>query len=463
MKKDNKVENMAEFKFVKRENKLETITKSLSDYNLVTFKSMDKSGLSHFLKKIMQLLWNENSVCFYIDGKSDLSLSKQIIGQVTLFSQNDKCESNRITKLLRETSTGDIIVDVVTSCLYALDMIPFLQGIGSVANGLMTSIADTIDSDKNHIDDFKTEKAIDSFFKKIHKKLDKQIYLLIDDPCEMKSFDRAFLAKIISDHHLKVLFALNCSKPQENAKFISDMKLSECVSISMCFLRPDDELICALYECYGQKFDKSLIPFFDIHDRNIHIIMSKIYGTAINMEHIDDKTTYLLKVLFTINTPIPEKILFNILKRQNLRTMEESNQDIAKRCTSAVGLNIVHKITYNINTEESYYLDKYYGLENINNITYAEKSKIITDTIAVMDYHIESLSIDLLKFAIDNLEHDYSHSKKYILALIRKQVPNSCIEFNYLDKLNFFEDINELMYVCGIYYNNGKRLVSGWI
>ena len=83
--------------------------------------------------------------------------------------------------------------------------------------------------------------------------------------------------------------------------------------------------------------------------------MSKIYGTAINMEHIDDKTTYLLKVLFTINTPIPEKILFNILKRQNLRTMEESNQDIAKRCTSAVGLNIVHKITYNINTEESYY------------------------------------------------------------------------------------------------------------
>ena len=72
-----------------------------------------------------------------------------------------------------------------------------------------------------------------------------------------------------------------------------------------------------------------------------------------------------------------------------------------------------------------------------------------------MDYHIESLSIDLLKFAIDNLEHDYSHSKKYILALIRKQVPNSCIEFNYLDKLNFFEDINELMYVCGIYYNNG--------
>lgn len=54
MKKDNKVENMAEFKFVKRENELETITKSLSDYNLVTFKSMDKSGLSHFLKKIMQ-------------------------------------------------------------------------------------------------------------------------------------------------------------------------------------------------------------------------------------------------------------------------------------------------------------------------------------------------------------------------------------------------------------------------
>ncbi len=73
-------------------------------------------------------------LCVFTLMESDLSLSKQIIGQVTLFSQNDKCESNRITKLLRETSTGDIIVDVVTSCLYALDMIPFLQGIGSVAN-----------------------------------------------------------------------------------------------------------------------------------------------------------------------------------------------------------------------------------------------------------------------------------------------------------------------------------------
>lgn len=446
---------MAEFKFVKRDNEIEAVTKSLSEYNLVILDSMDKSGLSHFLKRTMQLLWSENSVCFYIDGKSDLSLSKQVIGQVTLFSQNDKSKNNKITKLLNRTKTGDVFFDIFSSCLYSLDMIPYLSGIGSVANGLLTSIKNTIDSDKNHIDDFKTEKAIDDFLERIHQKLGKQIYFLIDNPYEMKAFDVSFLTKIINEHHLKVLFALNHNNHVENAEFVSNMKLSKCASVPMCFLRPDDELIIALFECYDKKFDKNLMTFFENHDRNIHIIMSTIYGNALDIKHIDDKTSYLLKVLLTINTSVPQKILFSILKMQNLRTMEETEHELLNRCSSAVKLNLVHKTIYNIDIGEAYYLDKYYDFSNIIDITYAEKNKIISDAITVMDYCTENLSIDLLTFAIDNLEHDYSHSKKYILTLIRKQNRNNYINFSYLDKLNYFEDIDELLYVCTIYYNNG--------
>ena len=76
---------MVEFKFVCRQIELQETISSLMSNELVLLHSQDNSGLTHFLKKLMQLLWNYNSVCFYIDGESDLSISNQIIGQVAFF------------------------------------------------------------------------------------------------------------------------------------------------------------------------------------------------------------------------------------------------------------------------------------------------------------------------------------------------------------------------------------------
>ena len=94
---------MAEFKFVCRQIELDETISSLSNSELVLLHSQDNSGLTHFLKKLMQLLWNDNSVCFYIDGESNSSISNQIIGQVALFSKNDNPEQNAASKLLRKS------------------------------------------------------------------------------------------------------------------------------------------------------------------------------------------------------------------------------------------------------------------------------------------------------------------------------------------------------------------------
>lgn len=93
---------MSEFKFVCRRIELTETRSSLTNSELVLLHSQNNSGLTHFLKKLMQSLWNDNSVSFYIDGESSLSISNQIIGQVALFSKNDTPEQNAAAKLLKK-------------------------------------------------------------------------------------------------------------------------------------------------------------------------------------------------------------------------------------------------------------------------------------------------------------------------------------------------------------------------
>ena len=71
---------MAEFKFVRRQTEIDETISTLTSNELVILHSQNNSGLTHFLKRLMQLLWSDDSVCFYIDGDSSLSISNQIIG-----------------------------------------------------------------------------------------------------------------------------------------------------------------------------------------------------------------------------------------------------------------------------------------------------------------------------------------------------------------------------------------------
>lgn len=151
---------MNSFKFVCRDDETNTVIDSLKENHIVLFHCQTNSGLTHFLKHIMKLLWDDESVCFYIDGEAKTTIAEQIIGQTVLFSKDDSIEQNKVTKLLKKRDSGDVVFNVITSCLYALAAIPILPNIGTIANALITSIKEIIDVDQEHINEFNSYQLI---------------------------------------------------------------------------------------------------------------------------------------------------------------------------------------------------------------------------------------------------------------------------------------------------------------
>lgn len=449
---------MAEFKFVCRQIELNETISSLTNSELVLLHSQNNSGLTHFLKKLMQLLWNDNSVCFYIDGESNSSISNQIIGQVALFSKNDNPEQNAASKLLRKPKKENIVFAIVTSCLYALDAIPLLPDIGTIANSLISSIKETLDTDYEHLYDFKTEKAIVRFFEILSQKKNKEIYLLIDNPQGLNPNELSFLTLLLRRYQIRILFAFNSQERFSEMELMSklssqtDASLLQIDSIKSEFKRPDNFLIQALYQCYGKEFSPNYIPIFERTNRDIHAIMAHILGISLDFSSLDDRLQYLLKVLSVLGCSVPESILFPVLKAENLRSLDYSNLEFQGLVAEAaeqgyLRIQQLSSIEYelNLHSVSTTALD----------ISFAERQKIIGDTIATMDQVCDSLSVPLLEFAIANLEHDYSHCKQYILALTKIQSKKNCVNLSYLDKLFYFENADELFYVCGIYYDYG--------
>lgn len=449
---------MAEFKFVCRETEIEETVSSLRYNLLVLLHSQSNSGLTHFLKKMMQLLWCDNSICFYIDKESTLKISNQIVGQVAFFSKNDSSEQNAVSKLLRRPNKGNIVFAVVTSCLYALDAIPLLPDIGTIANSLLTAIKETVDADYEHLRDFKTEKAITKFFEILTRKQGKQIYLLIDNPHYLNAEDISFLTLLVERYQTHILFAFNSQNYINEIELISKMSSQTDATnrkldrIKSEFKRPDDMLIKALYQCYGKELPPSAISLFEKTERNIHIIMANILGIPIDICQVDAQLQYLLKVLYVLNCPVPKSILFSVLRMENLHSLDCSDNDFHLLCNRAIEqgfLKVGHltESTYELN------LTNFYG-SNFS-ISFAEKQKIIGDAINAMDRIKDSLSIPLLEFAISNLEHDYTHCKQFILALTRIQYKQNRVNLAYLNKLYYFDDAEELFFICGIYYDHG--------
>ncbi|HHY28170.1 MAG TPA: hypothetical protein GX523_15760 [Desulfitobacterium dehalogenans] len=452
---------MTSFKFVCRENEIQEVISSLESNVLVVLRSQNNSGLSHFLKKIMQLLWKDKSACFYIDGESQSPLSDQIIGQVAMFSKDDSPTQNSASKLLRKTNKGDLVFSVVTSCLYALDVVPVFPSIGTIANSLITSIKETIDTDQEHLSDFKTEKAVAKFCELLIRKHIKNIYLLIDNSQKLKPDEYSFLSLLVERYQVRVLFAFNDSYFLNEAELFSKLPCTNgqvthrISNVSNEFQRPDDKLIEALFRCYGKDFSSEIIVFFDRHERNIHVIMAYVLGVPMDITNIDDQMQYLLKILSVLDCPVPSSLLFKILRAENLRSMEHSDDIFQTLCNKAVELGLLRIDSQDENQAQVFALNKRIFPEGALSINYIEKQKIIVDAIAIMDLEIDSLTAPMLEFAISNLEHDYTHCKRYIIALSRIQNRKNRLNLTNLDKLNYFEEAEELFYVCSLYYNRG--------
>jgi len=446
------------FKFVCREDEQKTVIDAVQESQVVIYPSQSDSGLTHFLKYVMQVLWQRELICYYIDGESEMTIAKQIIGQTLMFSETQSSKTQkRAAKQFSKNEKGNIVFSFLASCLYVFDALPFFPNIGSITNSLVTSIKETFDVDQEHINDFKPEKAIAQFCKKLEKS-NKYLILLIDKPVKLNSDEQKFLEHLIKQYKIHVLLTLSPENIWYEREFVSkylggEINLLKEIPPQDSFERPNNILIKKLYECYGAVFFPERLAFYDKTNRNIHIIMSDIYGLPSDSDHIDEKFLFLLKVLITIGVAVPKKILFTVLRSENVFKSNKSDSFFQNLCDQACACKLIIMETYFQSNEDAYIFNKNFIIEI--SISFAEKQSIIAATINAMDEQMVQLSVPLLEFAIDNLEHDYSHAKKYILMHAQALSKDNLYSLNYLDKLNYFDNIDDLTYVISIYYDCG--------
>ena len=452
---------MAAFKFVCRETEISEILSAVKKNSIVLLHCQNNSGLTHFLKRVMQLLWSHDTACYYIDGESQMTIAQQIIGQTMMFSKDDSPEQNKAARLLKKHDKGDLAFAVVTSCLYALDAVPLLPSIGSIANSLITSIKESIDADQAHINDFKTEKAVSRFCEVLTKKQNKHLFLLIDNPQMLSSDELSFLLLLLRRFHIHILLPFSIETLSSEIEFISKFPSSQSVEpteiyrIAKEFSRPDNKLIQELYRCYGAKFFPERLEYYEKCNRNIHIIMADIFGLPIDIGNVNPKFQYLLKVLNTIKTFVPQSVLFQVLRTENIKSMTCSDTDFREICADAHNLGLIRIELFGREQEQSYALNQQMLINGANQISFVERQSIIAASIKAMDQHIESLNEAMLTFAIAHLEHDYSHAKQYILAYARLLYAKRRYPLQYLDRLNYFDNLGELIFVIGLYYDCG--------
>ena len=452
---------MAIFKFVSRNTEISEVLTAIRENYIVLLRCRTNSGLTHFLKRVMQLLWDNDTVCFYIDGESQLSISEQIIGRTMMISKDDSPEQNKAAKLLKKHDKGDLVYSVVASCLLALDTVPLLPNIGTIANSLLTSIKETLDTDRGHIEDFKTEKAVAHFCKTLTKKKNKSFILLIDNSPKLSSNEYSFLQLLQERFNVRILFTFGQETLSDEIEFISkfsNTRYSEpnyIYRLGKDFNRPDNNLIKELYACYGAQFFPERLPYYEKSDRNIHVIMADIWGLPVDIDNVDPKYQFLLKILATVAISIPQSILFQVLRTENIESMTLTDVYLQKICDQAAALGLITIEDSNGTHEKTYKLSRQMAVSSVHKTSFVERQSIIASTIRAMDCQIESLNYDMLEFAIAHLEHDYSHAKQYIMIHTRLLHKKRCASLGYLDKLNYFESIDELIFAVSVYYDYG--------
>lgn len=443
---------MATFKFVCRYNEIQEVMSSIKENQFVVLHTQNNSGLTHFLKKIMQLLWEDNCAGFYIDGESKMSISEQIIGQVMSFSKEDSSAQKSALKTLKNNDKSGIISSIIASCFLAFDAIPVVTGIGTLANSLITSITETIDADREHIEDYKKEKAITRFCEKLSKKLNNHIYFLIDNTVKLNIDEYPFISLLLERYQVFFLFTFDLNRPLNEYEFISKFHSLSTHSIYRLpsdFERPDEQFIGELYQCYGKEYLPQKIETFNRYDRNIHIIMADILGIPMDINNFPQQTQYLLKVLMVLRKPVSKSILFPILKLEDITSHAYGNEFFESICQQALKYGIISIDEQNENVMITRYAS------SISQVSYIEELNITKNIIKVLDTQIDNLEYPLYEFAISKLEHDYSHCKQYILAYAKLSSRKRKVPLDYLDKLQFLDEAKDLFFIVGLYYDYG--------
>ena len=434
---------MEKFKFVCRHTELAYAKNALTSNDFVLYYYFDNSGISHYLKKLRIDFCTEGKICFYIDCARSESVAIQIAEQIL-----SSCEKNKIDSYTR--NGNEVFNSVILTLFSTIDLIPFVN-IGMLAKGLIGSIRDTVDVDIDHISDYKIEKALMNMFQKISddKKIG-NIFILLDDADKLSPNSLDFIAKMLSLDISKIMFTIPNSSLDLGTEIISKLPVEEhnLQKIDETFQRPDNPLICGLFECYNQKVKEEYFNIFDQYERNIHIIMSFIRGFNMDFLQLEDELVNILKIMLILDANLKLSILKSIYEKALYLLKEVPDTDFMQYMNKLKNYGFIDYSTNNV-----VHLNKKIVTERNIKISLAEKLIISRHIIDVFEQHIDILTIPQLKFAIQNLDKDYNRRKKYILLLLQNQNKIGEIEQQYLDMLFYLENKDELLQICSMYYN----------
>lgn len=434
---------MSEFKFICREEELNFAKEALLDKNFIIYHYFNDSGLTHYLKKLTMDLNTKNELCFYIDCAKKQSISVQIATQI--ISSSDKQKISTYTQ-----NEGLVIKKIINSLTSSIDIIPFVNT-GELISGLTNAIKSTLDTDIEHLSDYKIEKAIIQMLKQLVKKgkINKVIFLM-DDISSLIPESLDFVGKIMDFNIVSILATMpnnHLSIGTENLSKICSNTL-EPFQIDKVFERPNDRMIQGLFKCYERKFEEKYLNIFNRYERNIHIIMSYIRGFQMDFMNLEKKSIHILKIMLILDTSIKYKTLYDIYIKTVPMSIDVDESDFQTFINTLVNHNFLAR-----DQEDYIHLNNNIITEEEIKITLVDRLTISRDIIDIFENCKYELTIPQLKFAIHNLNKDYNRRKSYILLLLRKEKMLGCVEQQYLDMLFYLDNKIDLIDICSMYYD----------
>ena len=434
---------MSEFKFVCREEELNFAQVALLEKKFVIYYYFNDSGLTHYLKKLNFILNTDNEICFYVDCVKNQSIAIQIATQI--ISSLDKKKLAQYTK-----SNSEVVKRIIASLSSAIDIIPFVNA-GELVSGFATAIKDTLDTDIEHLSDYKIEKAIISMLGQISEKGKiKNVYILIDDASSLKPEGLEFVAKIMDFDIVRTLVTIpnnHINLGMENLSKICTNNYKP-YELGKIFERPNDHMIKGLFKCYDQNYNDDYLNVFNRYERNIHIIMSYIRGFHMDFMHLDNSSICILKILLVLGTSL------NIM---TLKTIYTRNAHLPTDMIDTDFNLLINKMNVQgfiaLDQKNCIHLNNNIISEKELKITLIERLSISRDIIDIFETCKMQLTIPQLKFAICNLDKDYNRRKSYILLLLDKQKSKGQVEQQYLDMLFYLDNKHDLIKICSMYYN----------
>ena len=303
---------MNTLKFVCREDELSYAKDAIKSNNFVVYYYFDNSGLSYYLKKLQIDFCKDGYVCFYIDCAKEKNAAIQIAEQIIA-----GCNQAQLKNYVRDKK--EATKHIVKSLIASINIVPFIT-IGEIADGFMEAIDETIDVDVEHISDYKIEKAIINVIQKFEKKNEtKKICLLVDDTSKLSPVSLEFISKVMEHSFSRILFTVPRNYDIKGIEALSKLSYIESspYEIDKMFKRPDNRLICGLFNCYNKTYREEYLDVFERYERNIHIIMSYIRGFNMNFLQFDSNTLYVLKILMLLETYVHINMLNDVLENSN--------------------------------------------------------------------------------------------------------------------------------------------------